>query len=384
MIFFIFAINCTFTHNQLVAPKSGGAVVFFKHASSITLKSCIITNNLGMSLFVQHIVDGGKLNITNCYIAENISPSENRGTFDIHSQDRSFYYLTNCTFFKNHANDGGALNGGGSVIYFKDCLFKENKAYSAGVAEVSGQVYFENCEFLANEGILQTGVIMAWSGSRRSRVVIHRCLFRDNRGITTNGALAIVFGAELSVSRSIFINNTSENRAGAILLEQSVNANISDSIFINNSAVHHGCIEANSNVTLQIKGTHFINNSAQDVVVFAEDNVIIQILLSKFEHNKGKNCLEVRQNSSFIVLNSGFSENDISPGSVIFVDLNSKFSATNTTFYNHSKALYGAVIYGSQNSDIVLTESTLLYNQGKFGGIIYIANCTLKIVGHCI
>ena len=62
------------------------------------------------------------------------------------------------------------------------------------------------------------------------------------------------------------------------------------------------------------------------------------------------------------------------------MDLNSKFSATNTTFHNHSKALYGAVIYGSQNSDILLTKSTLLYNQGKFGGVIYIANCTLKIV----
>ena len=373
----ISAINCIFTHNQLVSPKSGGAVVFITHLSSMYLESCIITNNEGVSLFVQHTVDEGKINITNCYIAENNSPRENEGTFTLIGIERSTFHLLNCTFFKNHADDGGAVNGQASVIYFKDCLFKENKAYSAGAADVIGQVYFENCEFYANEGILQTGAITTWSASR---VVIHRCLFRNKRGITANGALAIVFGAELSVSRSIFINNTSENRAGAILLEQSVNANISNSIFINNSAVHHGCIEANTNVTLQIRGTRFIHNNAQDVVVFAEDNVIIQILLSKFEHNTGKNCIEVRQNSSLIVYNSKFSENNISPGSVIFVDLNSKFSATNTTFHNHSKALYGAVIYGSQNSDILLTKSTLLYNQGKFGGVIYIANCTLKIV----
>ena len=115
------------------------------------------------------------------------------------------------------------------------------------------------------------------------------------------------------------------------------------------------------------------------MVVFADDNVIIQILLSKFEHNTGKYCIKVRQNSSLVVSNSEFSENNISPGSVIFVDLNSKFTARNATFINHSKSLYGAVIYGSQNSNIDLTESTLLYNQGEFGGAIYIANCTLQI-----
>ena len=62
------------------------------------------------------------------------------------------------------------------------------------------------------------------------------------------------------------------------------------------------------------------------------------------------------------------------------MDVNSKFSARNSTFLNHSKALYGAIIYGSQNSKIDLRESTLHFNQGKFGGVIYIANCTLKIV----
>ena len=62
------------------------------------------------------------------------------------------------------------------------------------------------------------------------------------------------------------------------------------------------------------------------------------------------------------------------------MDLNSKISATNTTFHNHSKALYGTVIYGSQNSNIDLTESTLCFNQAKFGVVIFIANCTLNIV----
>ena len=352
----ISVVNCTIAHNQLVSPESDGAVMWITYFSNIYLENCIITNNQGVSLFVQYPVDEGKINITNCYIAENNSLWEVRGTFTLQGNKGGAFYLMNCTFFKNHADDGGAVNGEASIFHFKDCIFKENKACTGGVADIGGQIDFENCEFLANQGILQAGAIVDQSAG--SHVVIHNCLFRDNRGITSTGALSIVFGAEVSVSRSIFINNTSEDRAGAILVEHNSNANISDSFFINNSAVHHGCIEANSNVTLQIKGTLFINNNAQDVVVFAEDNVIIQILLSKFEHNTGKNIIEVRQNSSLIVLNSEFSENTISPGSVIFVDLNSKFSARNTTFLNHSKALYGAIIYGSQNSSIDLTELT--------------------------
>ena len=372
------AVNCTFIHNQLVSPKSGGAVVKITYFPRIYLDSCIITNNQGISLLVEHRVDGGKVNITNSYIAENYSPYEISSTFSLQAVSGGAFYVLNCTFLKNYATNGGAVWGGEAYLFhFKDCIFKENKASTGGAAEVGGQVYFENCEFYANEGILQTGAIMDMTAG--SLLVIDNCVFRDNRGITSAGALSIVFGAALKVLRSTFINNTSEDRAGAILLERNGNANISDSIFINNSAVRHGCIETNTNVSLQIYRTHFKNNKAQDVLVFADGNVIIQILLSKFEHNTAKYCIKVRQNSSLIVSNSEFSENDISPGSVIFVDLNSKFTARNSTFLNHSKALYGAVIYGSQNSNIDLTESTLHYNQGTFGGAIYIANCTLKI-----
>ena len=375
---FFSAVNCTFTYNKFASTRNAGAVVIIRYFSKIYLDSCIITNNQGISLLVQHAVGRGKINITKCYVAENKSVRILYGTFTLLGIGKGAFYLCNCTFFKNYADDGGAVSADASTIHFKDCIFRENKANSAGATEVDGLVYFENCEFLANEGILQTGAIM---GAKPGHVVIiDNCLFRDNRGITTNGALSIVFGAKLRVWRSSFINNTSENRAGAILLENNVNANISDSIFINNSAVHHGCIEANTNVTLQINNTLFISNNADDVVLFAGDNVIIEILLSKFEHNTGKNGIEIRQNSSLMVSNSEFSDNNITPGSVIFVDLNSKFVAINSTFLNNLKALYGAVIYGSQNSNIDLLESTLLYNQGKFGGAIYIANCTLKIV----
>ena len=179
--------------------------------------------------------------------------------------------------------------------------------------------------------------------------------------------------------KSNFTNNTCETRAGGILLEQDVKGNIFDSILINNSAMHHACIDAISNVTLHISGTLFISNSTEDAVVFSGDNLILKILLSKFHHNVRGNCIEFRHNSSLIVVNTIFSDSTISPGSVNFVDLNSKPVARNSTYLNHSTQLRGAVIYGSQNSTIELTVSMILHNQAKFGGAIYIANCTIQI-----
>ena len=115
-------------------------------------------------------------------------------------------------------------------------------------------------------------------------------------------------------------------------------------------------------------------------MIFSRDNVMINIFFSKFKHNKGGNCIEVHHDSSLIVANSEFCDNTISQGSVIYVYLNSNLAANNSTFHSHSTELHGAVIYGSQSCNINLTESELFQNQAKFGGAIFVVNCTLRIV----
>ena len=132
--------------------------------------------------------------------------------------------------------------------------------------------------------------------------------------------------------------------------------------------MHHGCINANSNVTLQIKSTYFIGNNAKvAAVIFSEYNATVEILFSKFEYNAGESSIEVRQNSSIIVMNSKFSDNSISSGSVIFEYLNSNVVVRNSTFFNHSTTQHGAVIYGSQNSNINLRYSKMQQNLANLG-----------------
>ena len=378
---FVSAVNCTFTHNQLVS-STNSAVVSIIFISRIFIENCTFTNNQGSTIYATAIAEG-KLNVTNCYFAENNYTDIDKGTLNLfgsHTLDANaiFFYFFNCTFTRNYAYDGGGVIAWSTIVYFKKCIFKENEAFTAGAVDLlAANASFENCEFLANKTIFQVGVIY---GQGYSSLVIMNCSFENNRGITSAGAVKVYGPSELRVWRSVFTNNTPENRAGTILLEQNVISDIVECRFIKNSAVHYDCIGANSNITLRINGTHFINNTAKDAMVFSQDNVTIKILFSKFEHNQGGNCIEVHENSSLVVVHSEFSENSISQGSVIYVDLNSNVAARNSTFFNHSTEVYGAVIYGSQNCNKNLTKSKLSYNQAKFGGAIYVANCTLKII----
>ena len=159
-------VSSNFTHNELVSPRNGGSVVFISGFSKIHVEyfeGCFFAKNQGTSLYTL-AYPGGKLNITNSYIAENYSPRSITGTFTFrtNSDGYSDYYLSNCTFLKNYADDGGAVSSWTlpqrPTIYFKNCKFKENKAFTAGVLDTGGgRVHFENCSFIGNEGILHTG-----------------------------------------------------------------------------------------------------------------------------------------------------------------------------------------------------------------------------------
>ena len=334
------------------------------------LEGCFFAKNLGTSLYTLAF-PGGKLNITNSYIAENYSPRSITGTFSLRgiSLKSGDYCLSNCTFVKNYANDGGGVfSEAGSTL---NCVFKENRAFTAGGVDVmEALTHFENCSFIANEGILYTRAVMGQSGAH---LVIHNCLFESNHGINAIGAVGLKIQSKLTVLNSTFVNNTSDLRAGVVLLEKDVIAYISDSTFINNSAVHHGCINTNSNVTLQVSRTRFTGNIAKyAAVLFSEYDVKVQLFLSTFKHNAGENTIggskggardarppwgskffhfhavfgknlknnsnfgswgapgkildpplntiELRQNQSLTIMNSHFSENNISSASVIFED----------------------------------------------------------------
>ena len=144
--------------------------------------------------------------------------------------------------------------------------------------------------------------------------------------------------------------------------------------------LHHGCIDINTNVTLLIERSTFIENHAENApVLLSKDNVTVTILDSKFEKNKGENCIEIHQHSSLHIENSKFKRNEVAGGSVPFIDLNSALTTEKSCFLNNTNSLNGAVVCGSQNSILNIKGSRMDHNYGNLGGVIYIAKCTLHV-----
>ena len=79
---FVSAVNCTFTHNQLVSPANS-AVVSIIFIFRIFLESCTFTNNQGSTIEAT-ATSQGKLNVTNCYFADNHYTEIDRGTLNLY------------------------------------------------------------------------------------------------------------------------------------------------------------------------------------------------------------------------------------------------------------------------------------------------------------
>ena len=85
---FVSAVNCTFTHNQLVSPANS-AVVSIIFISRIFLESCTFTNNQGATISAI-AKSTGKINVTNCYFAENNYTEMDKATLDLTTLDPNF------------------------------------------------------------------------------------------------------------------------------------------------------------------------------------------------------------------------------------------------------------------------------------------------------
>ena len=172
--------------------------------SRIFLERSTFTDNQGTTLSLIEM-SKGKLNVTNCYFAENHCTEIYRTTIDLWG-DRPYganfsntiiYYFFNCTFIRNYGYDGGGLDVHSTTIYFKKCVFKGNQANSAGAVLIQGaKAYFENCEFLANTAIFQVGAIYS---QEFCNLVIINCSFQNNRGIGSAGAMKVYGPLKLRV-----------------------------------------------------------------------------------------------------------------------------------------------------------------------------------------
>lgn len=222
-------INCTFRDNRV--GYAGGA--FRCHDSTVRLMGCTFSGN------VSGAVRGGAIFCTNSELHLTACSFEsNQGCAVVNYDSRLL--LTDCTFWNNTGEDGGAMHnrmnspaGIAVSASLTRCTFQGNSADASGGAIYSfhAGTTLNACTFISNAAKQDGGAI--YNSNSNSRLM--NCAFLGNTAEGIGGASSSWYGSTLSLVNCTF----SKNRAaagGAIAGRGQFYAFLSHSILWGNTA----------------------------------------------------------------------------------------------------------------------------------------------------
>jgi LPXTG-site transpeptidase (sortase) family protein len=118
--------------------------------------------------------------------------------------------ISNCNFYRNHANIGGVIKNYTGIINITNSTFNQNTAYNGGVIQTfNGTINITNSTFLSNTGNIDGGAIEQNGGTIR---IVNSTIYQN---YSKNGG-ALYTDSAMEIANSIVANNTNGNCYGAI------------------------------------------------------------------------------------------------------------------------------------------------------------------------
>ena len=385
----VFMNECIFLDN--VARTQGGAIMLYMFSSLIAHNNTYIGNIVS--------THGGALYMDkkSQFIATDDEFIGNRadhgGAISMLNSDS---FLTNCTFGQNQAvDDGGALNlFNASHIIIRSSTFVSNSVpslssfrestkcsgdtscYSRGgvlMATISSTIDIDNSTFI-NNSAEYGGTI---GNSIQTYVVIHDCLFFNNRGYVAGAVLYSEGFLNGNITSSMFLSNRAGESGGAFSLYTLDKVNIDSSTFADNSAsTVGGVIYGHLSTEVTINNSMFIGNSVGNMThpTLAnpqEGSSTITECLYQSNHYGGVifvNYIPLSISNSTFVNNSG------DYGGVVRAICNATVTLKNTTCNFNWAAKKGGVLHANKLSRITLEGSTFNNNSANEGGGVISCN----------
>lgn len=388
-----------------------GGVAYLSHISSLTVDSCIFSNNSCDKY-------GGVLCVTRDSVVEAKSSSFMHNTaLSVDTQARgrggvlrlsdgsssSFY---NCTFTGNRANTSGVISasntvkinliqsvfysnqaispiphyGYGAVLNIEDnvillikgCTFKNNSADSSGgCARVrNSHVNISNFNLFENNKAIYGGAFTVWASTMHINT---DCSNTEKQSVCEENCLAE------------FIGNTAQH-GGALNIIQNSTAHIHCSTFRNNAAKFRGgAVLVRTNTFIDLINTNFHANNAtsRGGALFAQfANVHCGGYLTVEGNSGGSGVVYMTSCNANITGNSTFSNNKQS-----FLAHNSYIVFTGeSNFYGGTSDVLG------EGGAITAVRSTLFFddnlllenNRGKSGGAMLVTESVVNNYGRCV
>lgn len=205
--------------------------------------------------------------------------------------------FSNIVFVDNYAEEGGAVytyHGGNPT--FNNCTFIDNSAkYGAATLDRAGtNAIYTDCTFKNNNSTFKGGAVFCDYGSMQS---FYNSQFINNKANTAGGAIYTIDRASQEVPNETDFDLIDETWSNLNDIFSSVY--IEDCDFINNTAnTNGGAIYVYESGFAKIVDSTFINNSAQDATVVANNGATIYISSStSFENSSIENNAETTTSS---------------------------------------------------------------------------------------
>ena len=412
------AVGCRFENNS--ATSYGGAVFC---GYSLTLQGCWFENNSAAR-------DGGAvyldsdnpISVDGCVFINNDAQAYGGAVFMRNGT------VENSLFFKNNAENGGAVYILRKLSVISNSTFNNNSARSHGGAINSlnyatvirssfngnhavcaGAIYFENnghvkeCNFTANTGTDTNGGAIQF---RYSNGIVEDSNF--NASSTLAGGGAICFFETGSLSNCNFSNNNAGQAGGAVYASgkttvkncnfdnNSAGSSYGGAVYIENGGEIINCSFSNNSaleggaVYLKYDGLvddcnftcNFVTERLYGGAVYVAERGCVNN--SRFACNRASYGGAIYIKNSAAVNGSVFKGNNASLGGAIYIAENATIDNCNFTANNafdDGYTGYGGAIY-SASQPLIITNSNFRQNNATRGGAIYSGKNLTVIYGN--
>ena len=281
----------------------------------------------------------------------------------------SFFLLTNCTFHKNNANSGGAIE-----IEF---IRTENYSY---YLKINDTLFSNN--WAEKDG----GALSIYEGTK---LYLYRCTFiKNSANRNATGGSISSFASVVHINECIFDNNSASSSGGALNIEGATTFIISSSNFTNNIAEEGGALKIKCKSSVLFHNTNFTKNRAGCGGAAAVIVGKLTVQYSTFDLNKASNgaALEVHSHDSYF-LNSKFLGNkaDHDGGAL---RLKSNVTIIQGCSYNNNSASQGngGAISVFSDDILIMYSTNITENLAKYGGGLKLhdTSITLLLIVMCI
>ena len=390
---------------KIRSANQKGPVIDVIYSYLALTNSIVVGNSVTRKYYAVLSISHSQASLSNCTFKRNIAYEGGA----IYASHNTSLIVVRSVFESNNANYlGGAIAASTFVnVSLLECVFRSNGAYHSGGAIASrcttrfkifnttfaannakvgngGSIFaqdwnyysIDSCSFINNFCEFKSGVLqMQFNGT----AVLNDCTFTSNRAVFTRSVLAAETFVTLTISGCTFDNNTSEY-VGVLDVAYGSNATVTNCTFTRNVARITSLLHVQQDSFLFITYSSFHDNIGGGSLISGDYDVQIHVTASQFlNRSMAANPFIVLTDSYLFLFESHFYNNTRQNDGGIVVARNSKINVKSCQFIKNN-ASKGGVFYLDNNSGLVVVSSYFFKNSAGDGAVAFLQDSIASFV----